>query len=1169
MKYIPSFSFHFALGFCFAFLLTFAPLTWAQTAGTVEAYNPSVPDGNMNATAVQPDGKIIIGGSFTQVGSTAMKSIARINVDGSVDTSFTPPDMDEVFSVAVQADGKIVVGGYFTTVGGVSRNYIARLNADGSLDTSFDPGTGGDAGPYCLRVQPDGKILLGGWFNQINGTLLNRIARLNTDGSVDTSFSPGGGTTNSSVGCLGIQADGKLVLGGQFTTFNGTAANYIVRVNADGSVDTGFNPGSGADGPVSCVAVQADGKLVLGGSFTSFNGTAANHIVRLNADGTRDSTFGSGLSGANDLVESVALQADGKILLGGSFTTLNGTSISRIARFNADGSLDTSFNTGGGADGPLQGVTVQADGKVVLNGRFGRVNGTNRSKLARLANDTATQRLAPPDATRVLWTRGGSSPEVSHVTFDLSTDGGNTWTALGGGTRVGTTANWQLTGLSLPASGHLRARGRTNSGDQNGCAGLVEAVLNFPPPPDITSVSPASGIAGTSVTITGLDFTGATGVTFGGVAATNVTVVDSNTITCTTPTLSSAGPVSVLVTTQYGTNPANTLYSSLLPPSVTATTTPVRASDTTIYITGSNFDATTPGNNTVMFSPAGSGTVTAATATRLTVTSVSGLSIGPLSAVVTDTFGNSGAAVQVATVVTSLPGDLDLPLDAVGPVGVGGTNVNTTVALPDGRMIITGSFSTVGGVVHTSIARLNADGSVDNTFTASANNFVYSVVVQADGKLVLGGNFTSVNGSAVSTTTGVNRIARLNADGTRDTAFNSGLGGANNTVYSLAMQADGKLVLGGNFTSVNGSTRSFIARMINDAATQSLTAPSLTQIMWMRGGTSPEVSQVTFEQSTDGGTVFTPLGSATRVGSTPNWQLTGLSLPATGILRARGRSISGEFNGSSGLVESVTPYSFVFPDIAVRQTTALTDGVGSVDFGTVTMGGSSSALTFTVTDPGTADLTSLAITKDGTNAGDFSVSELSGTTVPASGGSVTFTVTFTPSASGARSAAIHIGSNVTGAKNPFDIVLTGTAQTVFTQWALANGVPTDPTALGGANLQAFAFGLTPGSSSGLVYGGTFAGGVTTVTPGMPITALEPTTNGVDFRSLFTRRRDYIVAGLTYTPQFSADLVNWVNSTATPTVLADDGVNQIVSVPFPANVGKKKARFFRVSISTTP
>ena len=383
------------------------------------------------------------------------------------------------------------------------------------------------------------------------------------------------------------------------------------------------------------------------------------------------------------------------------------------------------------------------------------------------------------------------------------------------------------------------------------------------------------------------------------------------------------------------------------------------------------------------------------------------------------------------------------------------------------------------------------------------------------------------------------------------------------------MQADGKLVLGGNFTSVNGSTRSFIARMINDAATQSLTAPSLTQIMWMRGGTSPEVSQVTFEQSTDGGTVFTPLGSATRVGSTPNWQLTGLSLPATGILRARGRSISGEFNGSSGLVESVTPYSFVFPDIAVRQTTALTDGVGSVDFGTVTMGGSSSALTFTVTDPGTADLTSLAITKDGTNAGDFSVSELSGTTVPASGGSVTFTVTFTPSASGARSAAIHIGSNVTGAKNPFDIVLTGTAQTVFTQWALANGVPTDPTALGGANLQAFAFGLTPGSSSGLVYGGTFAGGVTTVTPGMPITALEPTTNGVDFRSLFTRRRDYIVAGLTYTPQFSADLVNWVNSTATPTVLADDGVNQIVSVPFPANVGKKKARFFRVSISTTP
>ena len=230
------------------------------------------------------------------------------------------------------------------------------------------------------------------------------------------------------------------------------------------------------------MAVQADGKIVLGGDFTMVNGTPRNRIARLNADGSLESTatFNPG-TGVNGIVSSVAVQADGKVVLGGVFTTVNGTARSRIARLNPNGSLESTvtFNQGTGANNTVFSVAMQADGKIVLGGSFSTVNGTARNRIARLANDPAPQTASAPDATQVLWSRSGSAPEVGQVTFELSTDGGTNWTPLGAGTRIGTTANWQRTGLSLPASGRLRARGRTTGGYYNGSSGLVETVGAF------------------------------------------------------------------------------------------------------------------------------------------------------------------------------------------------------------------------------------------------------------------------------------------------------------------------------------------------------------------------------------------------------------------------------------------------------------------------------------------------------------------------------------------------------------------------------------------------------------------------------------------------------------------------------------------------------------------
>jgi hypothetical protein len=177
------------------------------------------------------------------------------------------------------------------------------------------------------------------------------------------------------------------------------------------------------------------------------------------------------------------------VLLGGDFLTLqpNGagaaTARQRIARVNADGTLDTSFDPK--ANNSVHSVAVQADGTVLLGGAFttlqpnGAGSAIARNSFARLYNDPATQTLTAPDTSQVLWQRDGAAPDLSRVTFELSTDGGANWTPLGTGTRIGSTASWQVTGLALPASGQLRARGATTGGYQNGSSGLIEQVTSF------------------------------------------------------------------------------------------------------------------------------------------------------------------------------------------------------------------------------------------------------------------------------------------------------------------------------------------------------------------------------------------------------------------------------------------------------------------------------------------------------------------------------------------------------------------------------------------------------------------------------------------------------------------------------------------------------------------
>ncbi len=870
--------------------------------------------------------------------------------------------------------------------------------------------------------------------------------------------------------------------------------------------------------------MQADGKVVINGN------------VRVNADGTPDSSFDPDTGSS---VASVAIQADGRMFLGGEFGSVGGFIRNRVARINADGTLDGGFDPGVSYLGfydPLC-VAQQADGKVLLGGQFNKVAGIARIGFARLLNDPATQSLTVSSATRVEWLRGGTSPEVGRVTFELSTDGGNTYSPLGAGSRIA--GGWELTGLSLPATGQVRARGRTTGGRGNGSSGLVQTLATFgasapeiaveqPTGTDLADGGSASfGSVGVgeaanltftirnsgNASLTGLAITkdGADQAMFtvtsdpvapvaGGGSSTSFTVrfvpdstgpktaalhiasndADENPFDITltgTGTLSTNADLAALSLSVGTLNPAfasaTTGYTATVGHNSTAiTVTPVTQSTTgTVRVNAapvSSGNASAPinlsvGQNTLsIVVTAGDGvsaktytvTVTRAVAgpgdldltfsadSDFIVTSVAvqpdekmiiggffdslggvprsriarlnadgsvdstfnpnandvvhGVAVqadgkvlvvgeftsiagsprkglarlnanGTLDAAFNPTFnggalcvalqadgkiilgggfGSTGVGVFTVGAIRLQPnGSVDgtfrpttnggvvrsIAVQADGKVLLGGSfnfidetsrnnlariNVNGTVdagfnpfpngvvhsiaVQPDGKVLLGGEFTQVEGFLRNKVARLNGNGTLDNSFAPNPNESVQTIVMQADGKVLIGGDFNTVAGASRI------GVARLHADGTLDNGFNPD---ANSSVHSIALQGDGGVILGGFFNIVGGNARGALARIFNGPATQSLTATGGNRVEWLRGGTSQEVEQVTFELSTDAGMNWSPLGAGTRIAG--GWARTGLSLPASGQIRARGRRTDG--SGSTGLVERVTAFGALTP----------------------------------------------------------------------------------------------------------------------------------------------------------------------------------------------------------------------------------------------------------------
>jgi uncharacterized delta-60 repeat protein len=372
--------------------------------------------------AIQVDGKIVVVGA-AQWGKDPKFVLLRYNPDGTLDTSFSGDGKvttnftrleDAAWAVVIQSDGRIVAAGDAGFGTGNSRFAVARYNADGTLDTTFGGDgkvttqfTRHDDPVAAAALQPDGKIVVSGGANWGGGESNFALARYNTDGTLDPSFGGDGRVTadfarrGDYANAVVVQADGKLVAGGYatYSRTNGFNRFAVARYNADGTLDTSFS-GDGKqttdftrrNDPALDLTLQPDGKIVAAGISKADGSNPNVALARYNADGTLDASFsGDGkvttdFSGGYDQAYAVALQPDGKIVVGGATTGLGGRFL--IARYDTSGALDSTFNGGGFAatnftrhDDFAYGLALQADGNLVLVGGSGW-GGSNLGKIA-------------------------------------------------------------------------------------------------------------------------------------------------------------------------------------------------------------------------------------------------------------------------------------------------------------------------------------------------------------------------------------------------------------------------------------------------------------------------------------------------------------------------------------------------------------------------------------------------------------------------------------------------------------------------------------------------------------------------------------------------------------------------------------------------------------------
>ena len=348
---------------------------------------PGSSNGSVEVIEEDIFGKTLIAGSFQVYNDTRVKGICRLNSDGTRDTSFSYPAMSSLIrTLKIYKDSMILVGGGGFGFAENTRRGFFRLKYDGSLDTSFVIGSGVGVVSYvtCIEVQPDNKIILGGDFTTFDGTPINGLVRLNEDGTIDNSFNTGSGF-NGLVRSIHFSPLGQIYVGGDFTEYNGITSNKIVCLNQNGTIDQNFDSGTGFDGSVYVIKTLGN-RIVMGGSFENYDGSPAIGMIIIEANGNVYNGFTSSIDDyPNTRVSNMIIQPDNKILFGGTFYITSPQNA--FARCHPDGSLDNTFSLFNMPTNSLKFSCLKSSGQILIGGQFNSVQNHVANDLCQVGND--------------------------------------------------------------------------------------------------------------------------------------------------------------------------------------------------------------------------------------------------------------------------------------------------------------------------------------------------------------------------------------------------------------------------------------------------------------------------------------------------------------------------------------------------------------------------------------------------------------------------------------------------------------------------------------------------------------------------------------------------------------------------------------------------------------
>ena len=665
-------------------------------------------------------------------------------------------------------------------------------------------------------------LYVGGNFTTYKQPTYNRIIRTDLSGSIDTTFNMGNGVANS-IQCMVTQSDGKLLIGGNFTTYSGSVnAGNLVRLNTNGTRDTTFNVGTaGFNSTVNDIKIQPDGKIVAVGAFTTYSGSTRNRIVRLNTDGTYDTTFNAG-TGLNNTANCVAIQSDGKILVGGAtITQYSGSLIGTGSlRINTNGTRDTTFNTNAGflTNFTVYSIDIQSDGKIVVGHGATSYSGSAVTRLTRLNdNGSVDTTFNPGTINNAVYAVKIQPDQKILINGAFTTVSGSTRASLA---RV--LSNGQVDTSYVVGTGINSATTFTNvfSLDNSGNVylGGPFTIYSGSTVNRFVKTTPSGAIDGTFISGS-IAFNGQSSTGFNGNVRA-VLVSGSNIYIGGDFTTYQAPPINYIVKLD-NTGTVDTTFNVGAGPNNTVTSM-VTQSDGKLLIAGSAFT-----------------TYSGSASTRIARINTDGtrdatLVVGAgLNGIAYDMKVQSDGKIIAAGGFTSYSGSTNSGIVRINPngtkdttfnVGVGSTGAINQLALQsDGKIIAIGATTAYSGSANAGIVRINTNGTKDTTFNPGSGfntTSVLAIGIQSTGKIIVGGNFALYSGSSSP------YIVRINTDGTKDTTFNVGVGFGANGVVALKVLADDSIIAYGSFTTYSGSASPRIIKLNSNGTKDTTFAPT-------------------------------------------------------------------------------------------------------------------------------------------------------------------------------------------------------------------------------------------------------------------------------------------------------------------------------------------------------